>query len=114
MRLGVPLSEPAAEPAAPAARSGAESLPDRLTIHKRTLARARRWPRPAPGLLLWPLLAALLTFVVWQPFVRLDFDLWKADDGEYHLLRVYVFEWAVRAGERLPRWTPDLFVGLGY
>ncbi|HVG97654.1 MAG TPA: 6-pyruvoyl-tetrahydropterin synthase-related protein [Chloroflexota bacterium] len=65
-------------------------------------------------MLLWPLLAALLTFVVWQPFVRLDFDLWKADDGEYHLLRVYVFEWAVRAGEWLPRWTPDLFVGLGY
>ena len=52
--------------------------------------------------------------VVWQPFVRPDFDLWKADDGEYHLLRVYVFEWAVRAGEWLPRWTPDLFVGLGY
>src|SRR5215207_11497912 len=61
-----------------------------------------------------PLLAALLSVVAWQPFVRPDFDLWKADDGEYHLLRVYVFEWAVRAGEWLPRWAPDLFVGLGY
>jgi len=64
--------------------------------------------------LLGPLLAALLSFVAWQPFVRPDFDLWKADDGEYHLLRVYVFERAVKAGEWLPRWVPDLFVGYGY
>src|SRR5688572_5067346 len=63
---------------------------------------------------LWPVLAAALSFVAWQPFVRPDFDVWKADDGEYHLLRVYVFEAAVRGGEWLPRWTPDLFVGYGY
>ncbi len=64
--------------------------------------------------LLGPLLAALLSFVAWQPFVRPDFNLWKADDGEYHLLRVYVFERAVKAGEWLPRWVPDLFLGYGY
>src|SRR5207245_1197343 len=63
---------------------------------------------------LWPLLAALLSFAAWQPFVRPDFDVWQADDGEYHLLRVYVFGAAVKAGEWLPRWTPDLFVGFGY
>ena len=40
---------------------------------------------------MWPALAAALTFVAWQPFVRPDFDVWQADDGEYHLLRVYVF-----------------------
>ena len=62
----------------------------------------------------WPLLAAALSVVAWQPFLRPDFDLWRADDGEYHLLRVYVFEAAVRAGEWLPRWIPDLFVGYGY
>src|SRR5687768_14518341 len=63
---------------------------------------------------LWPLLAALLSFVAWQPFVRPDFDVWRADDGEYHLLRVYVFEHAFRDGQWLPRWLPDLFVGYGY
>ena len=62
----------------------------------------------------WPLLAALLSFVAWQPFVRPDFDVWRADDGEYHLLRVYVFEHAFRDGQWLPRWVPDLFVGYGY
>jgi len=61
-----------------------------------------------------PILVALLSFAAWQPFVRPDFDLWRADDGEYHLLRVYVFEHAFRAGEWLPRWVPDLFVGYGY
>ncbi|HEU5318950.1 MAG TPA: 6-pyruvoyl-tetrahydropterin synthase-related protein, partial [Chloroflexota bacterium] len=61
-----------------------------------------------------PLLAALLSFVAWQPFVRPDFDVWRADDGEYHLLRVYVFERAFLDGQLLPRWTPDLFVGFGY
>ena len=59
-------------------------------------------------------LAALLSFAAWQPFVRPDFDVWRADDGEYHLLRVYVFEHAVRDGQWLPRWVPDLFVGFGY
>lgn len=76
-----------------------------------------RWLHAAPRhwqVWLGPLLAAALTFAVWQPFIRLDFDLWKADDGEYHLMRVYVFEAAVKAGEWLPRWTPDLFVGYGY
>ena len=62
----------------------------------------------------WPLLAALLSFVAWQPFVRPDFDVWRADDGEYHLLRVYVFEHAFKGGQWLPRWVPDLFVGYGY
>src|SRR6266542_2210830 len=61
-----------------------------------------------------PLLVGLLSFGAWQPFVQRDFDLWRADDGEYHLLRVYVFEHAFRAGEWLPRWIPDLFVGFGY
>jgi hypothetical protein len=61
-----------------------------------------------------PLLAAVLSFVAWQPFVRPDFDVWRADDGEYHLLRVYVFERAFLDGQLLPRWTPDLFVGFGY
>src|SRR5690348_5749569 len=64
--------------------------------------------------IVWPALAALLSFVAWQPFVRLDFNVWQADDGEYHLLRVYVFGAALKAGEWLPRWTPDLFVGFGY
>ena len=59
-------------------------------------------------------MAAALTFVAWQPFARPDFDVWRADDGEYHLLRVYVFGTAVKAGEWLPRWTPDLFLGYGY
>src|SRR5687767_5857900 len=63
---------------------------------------------------LWPILAALLSFLAWQPFVRPDFDVWRADDGEYHLLRVYVFEHAVKNGQWLPRWLPDLFVGYGY
>ncbi|HET7769111.1 MAG TPA: hypothetical protein VFN74_10080 [Chloroflexota bacterium] len=71
----------------------------------------RRAPLPT---WLWPLLAALLSFVAWQPFVRPDFDVWRADDGEYHLLRVYVFEHAFRDGQWLPRWLPDLFVGYGY
>ena len=62
----------------------------------------------------WTALAALLSFVAWQPFVRPDFDVWRADDGEYHLLRVYVFEHAFRDGQWLPRWQPDLFVGYGY
>ena len=61
-----------------------------------------------------PYLVGLLSFVAWQPFVRPDFDLWRADDGEYHLLRIYVFEHAFRAGEWLPRWAPELFVGYGY
>ena len=61
-----------------------------------------------------PLIAALLTVVAWQPFMRPDFDVWSADDGEYHLLRVYVFEAAFRSGQWLPRWTPDLFLGFGY
>ena len=61
-----------------------------------------------------PLLAAVLTFVAWQPFTQPDFDIWRADDGEYHLLRVYVFEAAFWSGQWLPRWTPDLFVGYGY
>ena len=60
------------------------------------------------------MLAALLTVVAWQPFMRPDFDVWSADDGEYHLLRVYVFEAAFRSGQWLPRWTPDLFLGFGY
>src|SRR5687768_11390279 len=62
----------------------------------------------------WTALAALLSFVAWQPFVRPDFDLWRADDGEYHLLRVYVFEHAFRDGQWLPRWLPELFAGYGY
>jgi len=62
----------------------------------------------------WPAIAALLTYVAWQPFVRPDFDIWRADDGEYHLLRVYVFEHAFRDGQWLPRWVPDLFLGYGY
>src|SRR5688572_16449693 len=62
----------------------------------------------------WTALAALLSFVAWQPFVRPDFDVWRADDGEYHLLRVYVFEHAFWEGQWLPRWLPDLFVGYGY
>lgn len=63
---------------------------------------------------MWPLIAAALSFVAWQPWVRPDFDLWRADDGEAHLLKLYVFERAVRAGEWFPRWIPDLFLGFGY
>jgi hypothetical protein len=63
---------------------------------------------------LGPLLAAVLSFVAWQPFIRPDYDLWRADDGEYHLLRIHVFEAAVRDGQWLPRWVPELFVGYGY
>ncbi|HEX2185660.1 MAG TPA: hypothetical protein VHN78_09165, partial [Chloroflexota bacterium] len=103
MRLGGSLTTPSA--ALRTAQHNVEILTERLADDKRQLALRG---------LLWPLVAALLTFVAWQPFVRLDFDLWRADDGEYHLLRVYVFEAAVRAGEWLPRWTPDLFVGYGY
>src|ERR687885_88679 len=69
------------------------------------------WPRCRPFHLRWP---SRHLRSHRQPFVRPDFDVWQADDGEYHLLRVYVFGAAVKAGEWLPRWTPDLFVGFGY
>lgn len=112
MRLGVPLAEPAEGPGADDATTvDTGSLPHRGSADKRDKRRTLAGVLPVVG---WPVLAALLSVVVWQPFVRLDFDLWRTDDGEYHLLRVYVFEWAVRAGEWLPRWTPDLFVGFGY
>ncbi|MGH2350284.1 MAG: hypothetical protein ACRDI2_21765, partial [Chloroflexota bacterium] len=101
------ITEPSTERAVPL---GSQILTEPTLSHKRLLT------RPLAALLagLGPALAALLSFVAWQPFIRPDFDLWSADDGEYHLLRVYVFEAAVRAGEWLPRWTPDLFVGYGY
>src|SRR5688500_4673933 len=73
----------------------------------------RPWLLSLRGLV-WPALAALLSTVAWQPFVRSDFDVWRADDGEYHLLRILVFEHAFLDGQWLPRWLPDLFVGSGY
>ncbi|HEV2126961.1 MAG TPA: 6-pyruvoyl-tetrahydropterin synthase-related protein, partial [Chloroflexota bacterium] len=55
-----------------------------------------------------------LSYVAWQPFVRPDYDLWQADDGESHLLRIYLFDVALRHGQWLPRWIPEMFVGYGY
>src|SRR5689334_14356023 len=121
MRRGRAMSRaPAAPPAsASAARDDVSKiLTQSVPINKRPRAAASARTAPAMARRWWtiagPLLAVLLSFAAWQPFARPDFDLWRSDDGEAHLLKLYVFERAVRAGEWFPHWVPDLFLGFGY
>ncbi|HAJ38288.1 MAG TPA: hypothetical protein DCL15_21665 [Chloroflexi bacterium] len=37
-----------------------------------------------------------------------------ADDTPVHLMRLYLFDQHVRAGDLLPRWLPELYTGYGY
>jgi uncharacterized membrane protein len=37
-----------------------------------------------------------------------------ADDTPVHLMRLYLLDQHVRAGDLLPRWLPELYTGYGY
>ncbi|MDQ3701266.1 MAG: 6-pyruvoyl-tetrahydropterin synthase-related protein [Chloroflexota bacterium] len=55
-----------------------------------------------------------LTAPAWLPWMDPALFLWSLDDAENHLLRLYVFGWAIEHGVWYPRWAPDLFMGYGF
>ncbi|MAG36749.1 MAG: hypothetical protein CL878_10990 [Dehalococcoidia bacterium] len=61
------------------------------------------------------LLAAIaISAAVWWPMTLPGFDFARTDDGEHHLLRLFLLDHSLRAGLWYPRWLPDLFMGFGY
>ncbi len=59
-------------------------------------------------------LLLLLLYPVWSIMLRPDLDLWRTDDGEAHLLRIYAMRLAFNEVFALPRWASDLYRGYGY
>jgi hypothetical protein len=74
-----------------------------------------------PGVIRGPIFAALRVAVValctapvWRMAVDPTFNLWRTDDGEAHLLRVFALDRALSSHLDYPRWMPDLYRGYGY
>jgi uncharacterized membrane protein len=71
------------------------------------LRRSARWAWQRP----WLALPALALPALW-PFFAIG--LTHSSDGALHLLRLVALDHQVRQGMLYPRWSPELFAGLGY
>ncbi len=77
------------------------------TVHRDRVGRFFRWFAERPWILL-PLFALPAIWPLLSP------GLLRSADGELHLLRLITLDHQIRQGALYPRWTPELFTGLGH
>lgn len=71
------------------------------------MLRAIRWAWRRP----WLALPVLALPALWPFF---EIGLTQSADGALHLLRLVALDQHVRQGALYPRWSPELYTGLGY